>query len=773
MVVLLRNCWVLIFFCSAGFALAATGAWQGRSVVELLQSMAEQGHRIIYSSDVVTDDLLIFDEPDLDDPVSGLASVLEAHELDLSEGPGGTWLIRERPEPNIADATEPERFEASLPEIIVTSSLHRLEYSQSGTQTYLDRELSTRIPAAAEEAVRITTRLPGTASGGISSRSHVRGGEANEVLFLLDGLRLYEPFHLKDFQSVATIINSNAIDGIDFFSGAYPAKYGDRMSGVMNISLRTSQEDAETELALSFFNTSALSIGKFGGNEQGDWLFAARRGNLDLIADVIDPEFGSPDYQDYLLHAGWEFHRRAKLSVNILASRDKLTLNDLDRGESANARYENEVLWLKWDADWNDVLRSTTILSRSSIVNRRAGTLDLPDIVNGSILDSREFDSFGLRQDWVFAPRRNWMLSFGIDGKHQDARYDFASTKIVAEPFDAILDNRPLDIRNIIAEPEGARYGAYVEYRWQPHPSLTVDAGIRWDIQSYTTAADDEQSSPRLAVLYKPNPQTEIRVGWGQFSQAQEINELQASDGIDEFFPAQRAEHVVANLQRRFGKDLSMEVSYYRKSFRAVRPRYENAFNVLTLLPEIQFDRYRIDPESAEAHGAELRVAKGDGGQSLFWWLGYAWSEVRDRTTDNEIPRSWDQTHAVKAGVSWRWGSWDLSAAGEVHTGWPKTELIAQEVPNPDGTHSLVLTATPANSRRYSAFHTLDMRVSRDFALRRGELTAFLEVSNLYDRDNPCCTEYSIGTSDTGPVLIAREARWLPLIPSLGVVWRF
>ena len=204
-----------------------------------------------------------------------------------------------------------------------------------------------------------------------------------------------------------------------------------------------------------------------------------------------------------------------------------------------------------------------------------------------------------------------------------------------------------------------------------------------------------------------------------------------------------------------------------------MRPRFENAFNSLTLLPEIQFDRYVIDPSTAEARGAELRISKGDGGEQLFWWLGYAWSEVRDTVVDGKVARAWDQTHTVKAGISWRWGPWDFSAAGEVHTGWPRTRLFADESLNPDGTHSLLLSTSPLNEERHSVFHTLDARVSRDFDIRRGELSVFLEASNLYNRSNECCLEYAIIPGTTGPLLSEREGHWLPLVPSLGVVWRF
>jgi outer membrane receptor protein involved in Fe transport len=348
-------------------------------------------------------------------------------------------------------------------------------------------------------------------------------------------------------------------------------------------------------------------------------------------------------------------------------------------------------------------------------------------------------------------------LNFGFRGRHQDADYRHRSVKTVFRPFDQILDNEPLVIRDFDLSPGGAQYAAYSELRWQPMEKFIVDLGLRWDQQTYTTASDDTQYSARASLLYLANDRTEIRVGFGQFYQAQEINELQVSDGVTDFFPAQRARHIVANLKHSFNFGVDLDVSLYRKAFRSLRPRFENAFNSLTLVPELQFDRVRIDAPQAESRGVELMASHGGGDDTLFWWVGYAWSEVEDEAASGKIKRSWDQTHTGKLGVSWRWGSWDFSAAGEVHTGWPKT-----------------LLGTELSSSRYSVFHTLDARVSRDFDLRRGELTAFLEVTNLYDRANPCCTEYSIQTGPGGASdLVAREAHWLPIVPSLGVVWRF
>ena len=748
---------VLLACCSVNAAHAQAPDLKGTSLADYLDSLGAQGLRIIYSSDLVNDAQVLLNEPDSSDPKASLSGVLRPYGLTVVDGPSGSLLVvRDRSAPKEPESgATPET--TPLPEIIVTSSLHRLQYVESGSHTYLERELSTRIPSAAEEAVRLTNRLPGTASGGISSRNHIRGGEVNEVLFLFDGLRLYEPYHLKDFQSVASIVNASAISGIDFYTGGYPVRYGDRMSGVMSMGLREPAKRVETELGLSFFNASALSLGRFGSTDQGDWLVAARRGNLDLIADVVDPDFGSPDYQDLLLHIGWEFDPRARITVNVLVSHDKLSLADDDVGETANANYDNRIFWLKWGATLSDVLQSETIVSLNDISNDRVASLDLPGIVLGALDETRDFKAFEIQQDWTYSKSDIWSLNLGFRARHQDAEYRHSLVKAVLPPFDQILDNEPLVTRNFDLSPEGAQYAVYSELRWQPFEKVIVDLGLRWDQQTYTTANDDKQYSPRVSVLYRRSDKTEIRLGFGQFYQAQEINELQVSDGVGTFYPAQRARHVVANLKHSFDSGIDLDVSMYRKAFRSLRPRFENVFNSLTLVPELQFDRVMIDAPEAESRGIELMASYGAGEDELFWWLGYAWSEVEDTTTSGKMKRSWDQTHTGKLGVSWRWGAWDISAAGEVHTGWPKT-LITTEI----------------NSSRYSVFHTLDARVSRDFDLRRGSLTAFLEVTNLYNRQNPCCTEYSIQPGSAGASeLLTREKNWLPIVPSLGVVWRF
>jgi outer membrane receptor protein involved in Fe transport len=461
------------------------------------------------------------------------------------------------------------------------------------------------------------------------------------------------------------------------------------------------------------------------------------------------------------------------LTANALVSYDKITVSEIDDSEQANAKYRNDVFWLKAVSTWSDKLEGSTILSATEIENQRAGMTEKPGVISGFVEDAREFRSLALKQDWKYGISDRWLLSTGFELKRLEAEYRYNASLAISPPFDQILDNQPVENRSIDISPRGSQYAAYSALRWRPSDRVTLDAGLRWDQQTYTTADDDEQVSPRINLLYRAGNNTELRFAFGEYYQAQEINELQVSDGVTHFYPAQRAQHLVASLTHSFDFGVDLRLETYQKKYRSLMPRFENIFDPLVLIPELQIDRARIDAESAVAEGIELTLG-GDDSNELSWWTSYSWSRIVDKFQDETTKRSWDQTHTFSAGLSRDWRKWSFSAAGVLHTGWPKTVLLVEEVTNSDGSTSLVATTGPRNSRRHAVFHSLDARISRRFDLPKGDLTAFLEVTNLNNRENSCCTEYSVQPdSEANELVQAKGGSWLPIVPSLGVVWRF
>lgn len=771
-----RILFFLVLSSLAGNSWAIEQSWRGMLLTDYVEYLANQGRRVIYSTSLVTNDLVVANEPPPEASLESLRETLEPFGLTVAEGPDGVWLIVR----DVAARTDKPSNTAMtpgptpLPEIIVSSSVYNIHYATSGSHTFLDREFSAGLPDVGEEAMSVIARVPGVANGGVSARSHVRGGANDEQLILFDGLRLYEPYHLKDFHSIFSIVDQRTTDGIDFYTAGYQARYGDRMSGVVDMQLRERPAERQTELGLSLLTTSAMSMGRFASNDRGDWLVSARRGNLDLLTKAFREEYGQPRYEDLFAHVGWEWSDRTSVAANYLYSRDRLELAQLDGSENAVGRYRNNVGWLKINTDWEESISSSTILSTTDISNSRQGRTDVPNVVSGVVSDSRSFNVFGFKQDWLFDTSDRWSFRTGVDIKRLEATYAYDSSLQIFSPFDQIFDNMPSRETSIRAAPDGEQYAIYGEARWKATNKMIIDFGFRWDWQTYSVADTDEQWSPRLNVLYQLGPRTELRAGIGRYYQAQEINELQYRDGVVEFFPPQHADHVVASITHQFSDNLDVRVEAYQKSYDSLIPRFENVFDPLVLLPELQIDRVRVDADDAFVRGAEITLSGGNAKSTTRWWASYVWASTEDSVAGEDVRRPWDQKHAIRGGVSTRWGRWDISAAATWHSGWPETELYTDTVQNGDGSTDLIATTSPINSLDYGSFHTLDVRASRIFPLRKGELTAFVEISNVYNRENPCCVSYRLKTDQFGNSLLrTKQDFWLPLLPSFGVVWKF
>jgi hypothetical protein len=131
------------------------------------------------------------------------------------------------------------------------------------------------------------------------------------------------------------------------------------------------------------------------------------------------------------------------------------------------------------------------------------------------------------------------------------------------------------------------------------------------------------------------------------------------------------------------------------------------------------------------------------------------------------VPRSWDQRHAINAGISWARGPWSAIVTDSFHTGWPITTLEgAQGISSP--------VFGERNAARLGNFNSLDLRINRTYALTRGALDVFFEVTNLLSRENDCCINYKVTTAPDGSPLIEEKVdQWLPMVPSIGVLWRY
>ncbi len=662
---------------------------------------------------------------------------------------------------------EPERPEIEA--ITVSASRYEISRDINTSAFYLDQRTIQNMPDIGEDPVRVAQRLPGTAAGGVSARAHFRGGEESETGIILNGQRLFDPFHVRDYNNIFSTIDARAIDGVEVFTGGFPARYGDRLSGFVLMNSLDTMQPSHTELGISVFNTSVLSAGTFPGGDS-QWLVSARRGNLDL---VLDPKHGQPNYYDVFSQLAFDLTPDVRLSLNGLYADDAVIVvleSEPSELEQAISETQNAQFWVTLENQWSPVLRSMSVVSFSSFSNHRLGeTNDVEDILS-DVDDRRDVDQYGFRQDWFWNQSDIHLVQWGFKAEHSKARYDYSGqAQFFGLP--ALYENVSDTIsRDLSVAPIGNNFAVYVSDRWKVARNTIVEFGLRWDDQTYTGFVSDSQLSPRFSVLHALNPATELRFSWGRYHQSQGIHELQIEDGVTEFYPAQRADHIIVGIRHNFNDRYSVRLELFQKDMNRLRPRFENLFNPLALIPELQPDRVRIAPTEAQARGMEFSIDHTGG--SLTWWASYTLSEVNDIVDGVTEPRSWDQRHALIAGLNWNNDAWDFSLVANVHSGWPTSDMTLVNTNDPAGQPTSVAIPGPRNAERHGAFASVDARISRRFKVGKGTITAFFEVTNLFDRKNLCCRDYDL-VDDTDDELELSDDYWLPRLPAIGILWEF
>ncbi len=746
----------------------------GRTVVEVIDEFRAAGKPFAYSTNLVTADLLVLAEPSGDSAVAIVREILVPHGLDIRTDAGVHLVVpaaSRKPAHTGGPRSATPDVRPEIETVVVAASRYEISRDLAPSQFVLDRRTIQNMPDIGEDPVRVAQRLPGAAASGASAAAHFRGGEQNEIGIMLNGQWLFDPFHVRDYQSIFSAIDARAIEGVEVYTGGFPVRFGDRMSGIVLMDSIDASEPRHNELGISVYNTSLLTSGREGGRS---WLFSARRGNLDL---VIDPQFGRPSYYDVFGDFSVELSPSMRLSMNALFADDEVEVvleSDPAERELVTSDTRNTQAWLRLDSDWSPTLSSTTLLSLVDYDKRREGLANDTGKMVAALRDDRDVRIVGLRQDWVWNPSDRHRMHWGIDVAHGEADYDYRAS---AEYFElqAMYQGQPSELaRALVANPQGASYAVYFSDRWRLTARSMLEWGLRWDDQTYTELGSDSQLSPRLSILHRIGAGTELRLSVGRYHQSQALQSLQVEDGITNFWPAQRADQYIAGLRRRTASGVALRLEMFHKAIRDVRPRFENLYDPLGIMPELQPDRVRLDPQRASARGIELSADQAVG--AWHWWASYTWAKVTDRIDGRDVPRSWDQRHAVQAGVHWRGEAWDFSAATSIHSGWPRSgdlELLPAGIDD-EGEPVMVAVPGERNALNHPTFASLDLRVSRRIIVPRGSLLAFVEVSNALNRRNVCCIDWDIEEDTAGnEVLEYSRDYWMPLLPAIGILWEF
>ena len=646
---------------------------------------------------------------------------------------------------------EEDAAPVELEKIIVTPGRFTI-YDGTAARISISKKEIERFPLIDNDVMRAGHIFPGVVSSDYSARFSVRGGEKDDISVRLDGMELYNPYHLQDFGGAVSLIGLELVQNTQLLIGGFPAEYGEKMSGVFDLKTRSpNTEQFSANFGLDLINATATLEGPL--SEKGGWLLSARRGYIDLILALMDvDEDYKPQYADVYGKFTYQVTQADTVTLNGLYGWDKnrIRLDDIDN--NLDSQYDNSTVWAKWqhtfgNARWTDVF----VFAGTSSQDRMTGKADV---------DNRDFRFFGTKAEFTTNLFDRHTFHSGVKWQWVTAQYQYD----VQERQAGVNIYKP-----ILADVDdnGGEFSAFLQDEWQLHPKLALNVGGRYVYQQYRKEGIQRyEIGPRVALAIKPTDNLVLRGAWGIYHQPVGLMGIPVEDGIETVGRSEQAVHYVVGAEYTPTNSFLVRVEGYYNTFDNLVGRHR------------EFGRQNqifAAPQSGDAKGFDVFMTHTVSNR-LAWTLGYAYGIAEEIAGGTKIFRQHDRRHAFAISSNYQFApTWHLYLSWRFHTGEPRTPLTHTEVRLPDGRIACDRQFGETHSARMPAYHSLDFRITKRSSYRRWELSWYFQILNLYNHRNLDQYAFSeVLNEETGAIeCVIEEEPLFPIVPTLGVTMRF
>ena len=611
------------------------------------------------------------------------------------------------------------------------------------------------LPGTQGDALKAITNFPGInrAPFGIGLLV-IRGSDPTDSAVFLAEHEIPQLFH---FGGITSVFNSDILTQIDFIPGNFDSRYGDAIGGVVDVQPRAGRRDGYHGYVDSdLFDTGVLAEGPIG---KGSFIISGRRSYIDVLLPAVVPDDAgldlavAPRYYDYQVLFDYPVSK-GNLTARVFGSDDRTRLVAADA---------NEV-----ETDERDAFETKLIFHRADLSYRnRQGRWDFLvapsyryDDFGGGALGIFKFrvqvHSFSGRAEAGYRISDHLHWSVGTQLFAGSFLIDATSTPVPTAGLGSTGTRLSTEIREPFAAPS-----LYSTLAIRAGP-LTLLPGAR--LSYYSLQFQDVRTDPRLRFRWDVADNTWIKGGVGQYTQIPDPPEWNELFGNGRIGPESALHGSLAVGHDFPGIGMRVEATgFYKVLWDLATPSAELVTRTDGNLGPENFD----NQGRGRIVGGEAFVRK-DLTANLFGWVSYtiSKSERRPAPGDPWILFDLDQTHILTLIGVYRLGrGWQVGARFRVVSGNPFTPVNGSIYDAQDDGYLPIDGAV--NSGRVEPFHQLDVRVDRKFTWKRVSLTTYVDVQNVYNRQNPEFVVYSYDFRDSTRVPS------LPIIPSLGIKLEF
>ena len=723
---------------------------------------------------------------------------------------------------------EPVRLEIRLieeaikgTEVLVTAERQKFERSMESSQIALDLREINSAPAFVEPDVfRTLQMLPGVqTTSDFSSALYVRGSTPDQNLIMLDGIAIYNPYHLG---GIFSTFNTDAIKEADFHAGGFPARYGGRMGAILNVINREGNTEKITGSAnLSLISSKALIEGpilKWKGIK-GSWMISGRRTYIDKVVNALNLPSGSKNadgsdvplefpyyFYDYQIKTNIDFNQDHRLTFTRFYGDDVLDFSFEDpsvtvSNENVTIQQESQFgLDWPWGNQTNGLtwrwIVSPKMIAKTFLSNSRYRfdfdlsfrSRDTYSYIDSTVINFTNFN-------WnIYDIIKDQTLESEVQYKYSNDHEITSGFQIKKIKFDLGIQYdlgtqdtsftwNPLSLKNNTQE-----ISFFLQDRWEVSERLKIRSGFRLtDYNLHKKIYLD----PRIGIKYHISEDIALKGNWGLYhqflttanNQDENLRLVELWLGIPKEKPASVSEHIIGGIEYMSPRNIFYRIELYQKKFE----------NLLTLKQDNanQYEGASQDTTINEfwdtrgnSNGIELLVKKSSG--KFNGWIGYTFSETNYFTE----PSGWhnpnfDRTHTVNIVGNYELTSdLELSAALTQSSGNPYTKILGRVY---DWEQSLFNNSYwypidsylvgEKNTERYDDYFRVDIGMTRKGGNLFGlEYDTYWQIMNLTRHINILSYRYRTKTDPlTGNQLgVQRQPiPMFPLILTFGVKFEF
>jgi ferric enterobactin receptor len=649
------------------------------------------------------------------------------------------------------------------------------------------------LPKVGEKDIfRSLQLMPGISAGQEQSAGlYVRGGTPDQNLVLFDGFTVYNVDHLFGFFST---FNTNALKDVQVYKSGFDAKYGGRLSALVDITGKEGNKNAfnagvdisamsangfiETPIGKKMtalvtyrrsFRTplydSLLNHARVGQSSETEKTSSTGR-----IIGVSKPHSYFDDMNAKLTFRPTE---KDAISASFYLGKDYLD-NGISAGDSSLSMLITDISeWgntgasLKWTHKWNTNFFTNTLLSYSNYFSdRRVVTaLTIFDTATGNRTSISGFDEHNKLKDYTLKAGFEWMpdpvhtIEGGIQITHNDIVYRY-----LQNDTNTILDRNTKGFTNSI----------YLQDQIHLlNNKLQVTPGIRVSQFDVTNALYYE---PRLTATYELNAHTKLKGAAGQYYQfAKRVIREDVVNGSRDFWVLADGDRLPVSSSQQYMAGASWENNRYLVDVEAWYKRL-HGLNEYTL-------RYQANLQGAPyeelffqgkgyARGMDVLLQKKFG--KYTGWIAYTLAEVKHHFPRYEAGYFYaanDIRHEFKTINTYHYKRWDFTITWLYLTGKAYTAPTGgYRITLPSfGSRSYLIT-TDKNAIRLPDYHRLDIAVNWNYG-KPGKLNGLigLSVFNAYNWQNVWYKNFQVVYNALRFRVVETDVNYLRLMPNLNI----